>query len=505
MTGKELEEHPSYQRMLEMMHKVADLEGALALLGWDQRVNMPPKAAAERARQRATLSRLIHEMVTSDEFYSLVKELAGQVDLDSLDDAASQIRVMLRELDKARRLPPEFVARRAQVVGLAETHWEQAKAAKDFSLFRDDLKRVVEIKIEEAELLGYQERRYDALLDEYEPETRAATVEKVFADLRAVLVPMIQAIAAQPPVDDSFLYLAYDRRKQWDFGLEMLKAIGFDLERGRQDYSMHPFTVGISENDVRITTFAADDLKPALFATLHEGGHGIHDQGIPARFRRTVLDGSPGLGISESQSRLFENVIGRSKAFWSYHYPRLVETFPEQLGNVDLERFYRAINKVTPSLIRVEADEITYHLHIMIRFELEQALIDEKISVDDLPEAWDAKMEEYLGIRPPDPSQGVLQDTHWALGAIGYFPTYSLGSLLASHWYQLAVEEHPEIEDELAQGRCDTLRDWLTRRVYAYGRKLTPPKLVEAVTGGPLSAEPFIQYVRTKYGEIYGL
>lgn len=505
MTGKELEEHPSYQRMAEIVQTAADLGAALALLGWDQRVNMPPAAAAERAMQRGTLARLIHEMITSDEFFSLVNELAAEVDLDSLDDVSSLVRVTLREVDKARKLPAEFVARRAQAIGIAEAHWEKAKAAKDFALFRDDLRRVVDIKIEEAELLGYQERRYDALLDQYEPETRSATVAQVFAELREGLVPMIRAIAERPPIDDSFLYLEYDRRKQWDFGLELLKAIGFDLERGRQDYSAHPFTVGISASDVRITTFAGDDLKPGLFATLHEGGHGIHDQGIPARFRRTMLEGSPGLGISESQSRLFENVIGRSRAFWSHHYPRLVETFPEQLGAVDLERFYRAINKVTPSFVRVEADEITYHLHIMIRFELEQALIHEEIDVDELPEAWDAKMEEYLGIRPPDPSLGVLQDTHWALGAIGYFPTYSLGSLLASQWYQLAVDEHPEIEDELARGRCDTLRDWLTRHIYSYGRKLTPPKLVEAVTGGPLSAQPFLTYIRNKYGEIYEL
>lgn len=505
MVQASIREHPSFQRMTEIVATAADLSAALAVLGWDQRVNMPPAAAAERAGQRATLSRIIHEMITSDELYSLVKELAAEVDLDSLDDEPSIIRVTLREVEKGRKLPAEFVARKAQAVGLAESRWEQAKAAKDFSIFRDDLKRVVELSIEEAELLGYEEERYDALLDQYEPDTRSRQVEAIFAQLREALVPMIREIAQRPPVDDSFLFLKYDRQKQWDFGLEVVQAIGFDLSRGRQDYSMHPFTTGFSANDVRITTFASDDLPPALFATLHEGGHGIHDQGIPERYRRTFLDGSPGLGISESQSRLFENVVGRSKAFWSHHYPRLVSYFPEQLGGVDLDRFYRAINKVTPSFIRVEADELTYHLHIMIRFELEQALIREELSVDELPQAWDDKMEAYLGIRPPDPSLGVLQDTHWSLGAIGYFPTYSLGSLLASQWFEMATEKHPEIHDELAQGRCDTLRAWLVGNVYAYGNKLTPPKLIEAVTGGPLSAEPFLRYAREKFGEIYGL
>ena len=505
MAETAIEGHPSYKRLLETMGTIADLGGAMSLLSWDQSVNMPHAAAADRARQRATLARMIHELSTSDELLNLLRELADQVDLDSLEDGPSNIRVALREVEKARKLPAEFVARMAEAVGIAETHWEQAKKAKDFSLFRDDLKRIVDLSIEEAELLGYEEDRYDALLDKYEPDTRSADVERVFAELRRELLPMVKEIATRPEVDDSFLYLKYDRQRQWDFGLEILKAIGFDLSRGRQDYSAHPFTTGISGNDVRITTFAADDLKPALFATLHEGGHGIHDQGTPARYRRTALAGTPGLGIAESQSRLFENVVGRSKAFWSYHYPRLQEYFPEQLGGVDLERFYRAINKVTPSFIRVEADELTYHLHIMIRFELERAMIHEKIKVDELPEAWDAKMEEYLGIRPPDVSLGVLQDTHWSIGAIGYFPTYSLGSLLACHWYQLAVAERPEIEDELAQGRCDTLREWLVDRVYSFGRKVTPPKLVEKVTGGPLTAKPFLEYARRKYGEIYGL
>ena len=505
MAGSGIQDHPSYRRLTEIVKQAADLSAALGLLGWDQRVNMPQAAAAERAGQRATLSRLIHEILTSDELSSLAHELAKEVDLDSLEDAPSVIRVTLREIEKIGKLPGEFVARRAQAVGLAEAHWQRAKTAKDFSLFRDDLKRIVELKIEEAELLGFAERRYDALLDQYEPETRSETVERIFSELREVLVPMIREIAKRPEIDDSFLYLDYDRQRQWDFGLEVVQAIGYDLSRGRQDYSAHPFTIGLSANDVRITTFASDDLKPALFATLHEGGHAIHDQGIPVRYRGTMLDGSPGLGISESQSRLFENVIGRSRAFWSHHYPRLVSYFPTQLAGVDLDRFYRAINKVTPSFIRVEADELTYHLHIMIRFELEQALIHEEISVDELPAAWDEKMEAYLGIRPPDPSLGVLQDTHWALGAIGYFPTYSLGSLLASQWYQMAVEEHPEIQDQLAEGRCDTLREWLSENVYAYGKKLTPPKLVEAVTGGPLSPGPFLKYVRRKYGEIYAL
>lgn len=504
MAALEIEGHPSYKRLLEILGKIADLGAAIAVLSWDQSVNMPHGAAAERAQHRATLARIHHELSTSDELLELARELASQVDLDSLEDAPSIIRVNLREAEKARKLPPEFVARFAQVTGVAQTRWEQAKQAKDFSLFRDDLKRIVELCIEAAELVGYEEDRYDALLDNYEPDTRSADVERVFAELREGLVPMIREIAARPAIDDSFLYLAYDRKKQWDFSIEMLKAIGYDLSRGRLDYSAHPFTCGISANDVRITTFAADDLKPTLFATIHEGGHGIHDQGTPARYRRTGLEGSPGLGISESQSRLFENVICRSKAFWSHHYPRLQEYFPEQLGGIDLDRFYRAINKVTPSLIRVEADELTYHLHILIRFELERALIHGKLDVDELPEAWNAKMEEYLGIRPPDPSQGVLQDTHWALGAIGYFPTYTLGSLLACQWYQMAVAEKPVIEEELAQGRCDTLVAWLGERVYAYGKKLTPPKLVQEVTGGPLTAKPFLEYARRKYGEIYG-
>lgn len=495
---------PAYQRFLELYGALADLGSIEAIISWDQEVNMPEAAVQDRAMQRSTLARLRHQLLLSDEYTGLIDQLASQVDLDSDEEIPSMIRLAKRSLDKARQLPDEFVARRSRVVSMAMASWQKAKASDDFSIFRDDLKQIIDLKREEAEYLGFDEHPYDALLDAFEPEMKTAQIDRYFDELKAELVPLVQAIADCPQVDDAFLGLDYDERKTWDFGLELLDAIGYSMKRGRLDVSAHPFTTTLGKNDVRITTWSTSHLTSCLFATIHEGGHGVHAQGEPQQWARTPLAGSPSFSFSESQSRLFENVVGRSKAFWSHHYPRLQQVFPGQLGGVSLDQFYRAINKVQPSFIRVEADELTYHLHIMLRFELEKMMLTGQLDVDDLPDVWNAKMKELLGVEVYAPSVGCLQDIHWSGGMMGYFPSYSMGSVLAVQLYDLAVSEDPRIEEEIEKGSCDSLREWMRDRVYRYGRTYPPAQLIERLTGGPLTAKPFLEYARRKYAPIYG-
>lgn len=505
MGGDKISNHPDYIRMTQLLATLTDLSHIQSVLSWDQEVNMPSTAAKERAEQNGTLARLRHNMLLSDELVTLVEKLSNEVDVKSSEDSASLIRLMRRVHDKAGKLSEEFVQRRSEIASLAKVSWQQAKATENFSLFADDLKRIIEIKLEEADLQGYEDHPYDALLDDFEPEMKTAEVELFFASIKEPLVTLVREIGESQQVRDDFLRLDYDEKKQWDFGLEILKAIGYNMDRGGQHISAHPFTITLGPNDVRITTWRDSRLLPALFATIHEGGHGIHAQNMPSRFGKTPLAGSPGFGFSESQSRLFENVIGRSKRFWSHHYNRLQEFFPGQLGRVSPDDFYKAINRVEPSLVRVEADEVTYHLHIMLRFELEKEMLSGRFEVERLPDIWNEKMERLLGITPGSPSVGCLQDIHWSQGAMGYFPSYSMGSILAVQLYDLAISDVPEIEGELSQGRCDQLRMWMMENVYTHGKKFAPGKLIEKITGGPLNVRPFISYVTEKYGDIYDL
>lgn len=500
-----IEKDHRYLQLLELANTFLDLSSSQALLYWDQSVNLPKAAGEDRANQISTLAKLRHELFTSDEMGQLLSGLSESFDLSSMEDAPSLVRVIKREYDRATKLPTDFVRRMSKTASKAQSAWEQAKAQDDFSIFQDDLEQIVELSQEKAELLGYEKERYDALLDVFEPEITTEKVAELFSELRTELKPIIDAIAQAPVVDDAFLHVTYDRDQLRDFGVYMLKAIGFDLDRGRLDYSAHPFSTTLGSNDSRLTTFDAPDIWNTLWATLHEGGHGIHSQGVNRHFPRSFLGGSPSYSLSESQSLLFENVVGRSKVFWSAHFPELKSRFPQQLDGVDLDRFHRAINKVVPSLIRVMADELTYHFHIMLRFELERALIDGRLQVADLPQAWNEKMSSYLGLVPPSDREGVLQDIHWSDGSFGYFPSYSLGALLAVQFYAKAKEERPQIEEELAEGRCNTVRAWMDEKIYQRGEKLSTPQLVEEATGEPLTVKPFLAYVKEKYGELYSL
>jgi len=498
----------SLERLKERLAQVCDLAAAAAVLGWDQQVNMPAGGNDARAYHLATVKALAHSLLVADETGQLLEEAAAETaDQPYESDDASLVRVTRREYDKLRRVPESLIAKRARAFALAFEAWQQARAASDFAHFRPHLERVVDLSVQYAEALGYEDCLYDALLDRYEPEMKTAQVAEVFEEMKAGLIPLVQAIAERgKSVDDGVFDQEYPEQAQWDFGMLVLRDMGFDFEHGRQDRSAHPFTTGFSPHDVRITTrILPGRFQSALFGTIHEGGHALYNQGIRIEIGRTPLFDGASYGVHESQSRLWENIVARSRDFWVHYLPRLRGFFPQQLAGVDLDTFYRAINKVKPSLIRVEADEVTYNLHIFLRFELEQELLEGRLAVADLPPAWNAKMEQYLGVAPPDDAQGVLQDIHWADGYMGYFPTYALGNLLAVQFYSQALEEMPGLPEQVARGQFGALRAWLRDNVHTHGKKFTPAELVHRVTGGEMSAAPFLAYLREKYSGIYGV
>lgn len=495
------------QRLKELLGEVTDLRRAAAVLGWDQETYMPPGGAAQRGQQLATLSRLAHIKFTADEIGHLLDDLEPYVaELDPDSNDARLVKVTRREYDKATRVPPELVAEMSRAASEGQVAWREAKAKADFAQFRPYLERIVDLKREYARLFAPYDHIYDPLLDDFEPGMKTAQVKEIFAALRPQQVDLIRAIAERPQVDDGFLYLEYDEQKQWDFGVAVITRFGYDWQRGRQDKSAHPFTTSFGMGDVRITTrIHRHNLASGLFSTLHEGGHALYEQGIDPALDRTLLAEGASLAVHESQSRLWENLVGRSRAFWEYFYPLLQETFPTQLGNVSLDDFYKGINKVQPSLIRVEADEATYNLHIMLRLELEIALMEGSLEVKDLPEAWNARMQEYLGLTPPDDAQGVLQDIHWSMGALGYFSTYALGNLISVQWWEAIQRDIPDVEEQIRQGNFEALLGWLREKVHRHGAKFEPQELVKRVTGSEITAEPYVRYLRTKFGAIYGL
>lgn len=496
----------TFDELQSKLAQVENLRAAASVLGWDQETQMPSAGAEARAQQIATLGKLAHELFTSQEIGELLERLEPQVrDLEYDSFEASLVRVARREFRKATRIPSDLVAELARTASLAKESWKTAREQSDFERFRPDLERIVKLSVEKAEALGYEERIYDALLDQFEPEMKTAKVEELFSSLRSELVPIVDAIQGREPPEDSSLRLEYDPQEQWDFGIAVMRDFDFDFERGRQDISTHPFTTGFSVNDVRLTTrFRNDYLPSGLFSTLHECGHGLYAQGIAPELEQTPLRDGASLGVHESQSRLWENLVGRSRPFWQHYYPRLQRTFPRQLGNVDLDRFWSAINKVEPSPIRVEADEVTYNLHIMLRFELENAMVQGRVKIPELPDFWNAKMQEYLGIVPRHEAEGVLQDIHWSQGYLGYFPTYSLGNLMAVPLFEKAHEDLPDLQERIARGQFGELLQWLREKIHRHGSKFTPMELFRRATGGELEAQSFVHYVRSKYSDIYG-
>jgi carboxypeptidase Taq len=499
---------PRLAELKRRLREASDIAYVGAVLGWDQATYMPKGGAPARARQSATLSRLAHERFTDPAVGKLLDRLMALAErLPEDSDDACLIRMVRRKYDKAVKVPAEFVARREEVASASYDAWTRARPANDFAAMRPFLERMLDFSREYAGYLGPYDHVADPLIDDLDDGMTVASVRALFDDLRGELVPIVRAIAAQPPADDSCLRAGFPEAQQLDFGVAVIRRFGYDLDRGRLDKTHHPFCTKFSSGDVRITTrVREDDLGDALFSTLHEAGHALYEQGVDPAFEGTRLDSGTSMGVHESQSRLWENLVGRSRGFWEHFYPELRKVFPEQLKAVPLETFYRAINKVERSLIRTDADEVTYNLHVMLRFGLELDLLEGRLKVKDLPEAWRARFKGDLGIEPQDDRDGCLQDVHWYGGGIGgAFQSYTIGNILSAQFYATALEAHPEILHETRRGKFGTLHAWLRDRLYRHGRKFQPDEIVRRATGKPMTIEPYIAYLRSKYGELYRL
>lgn len=495
----------AYAELIGRMRELALLESCGSLLHWDQQTYMPPKGAGHRAEQFGTLAGLVHRQFVAPEVGDLLAEAEAREVADPLAPEAVNLRELRRDYDRARRLPEALVKALAETGALAQEVWVAARRERDFPRFRPWLEKIVALKREQAEALGYADAPYDALVEDYEPGETARHLERLLRDLRDALVPLVAAIADSGKVPDrSILDRPYPVEAQRAFGITAAQAMGFDFQAGRLDVSTHPFCSGIGPGDTRMTTrFNARDLGDALFGVLHEGGHGLYDQGLPAEHFGTPMGAAVSLGIHESQSRLWENFVGRSRPFWEHFYPAARAAFPEALNAVALDAFLLAINDVRPSCIRVDADEATYNLHILLRFELEQALIRGDLAPGDVPGAWNERMQRYLGITPPDDAQGCLQDIHWSSGGIGYFPTYTLGNMYAAQFFAQARADLGDVEGQLRRGELGPLRIWLLEKVHRQGKRYRAGELVRAVTGRALSSEPLLEHLRTKYAEYY--
>ena len=499
---------PKLQELKDRLLEIGDLRSTEALLTWDQMTFMPPGGAEARARRIATLDRLGHEKLIDEDLGRLLEDLQPlEASLPYEADEAALIRLARRDYERAIKVPTEFVSRMS--AHLAETYaaWTRARPADDFAAILPFLQKTLEFSREYAGYFPDREHIADPLIDLSDYGMKASSIRKLFATLRVRLVPIVEAATTRPPADDTCLRRDYPEDAQLAFGLAVIKRFGFDFERGRQDRSPHPFTIGLSLNDVRITTrVRRDDLGEALFSTMHEAGHAMYEQDIDQTYEGTPLAGGTSSGVHESQSRLWENVVGRSLAFWRYFYPELQAAFPAQLGAVPLDPFYRAINKVERSLIRTEADEVTYNLHVMLRFDLELAMLEGKLAVRDLPEAWRERFRADFGLLPPDDKDGVLQDIHWYGGPIGgAFQGYTLGNIMSAQFFRAALEAHQEIPGEIERGEFGTLHGWLRENVYRHGSKFTATELIERACGTPLSIEPYLEYLQAKYGKLCGI
>ena len=499
----------AYGELCEELKRVALLGSCASLLGWDEQTYLPPGGAEHRANQLSLLAGMRHEQATSDRIGDLLSTVEQSMDGEADDsDVAVNIREARRNYDRATKLPRRLVEELSRVTTLSQQAWVQARKANDFSQFQSWLQQVVDLKKEEAQALSNGDGPlYDALLDEYEPGASTTEIRDVFSSLRDELVPLVQAIAdAATRPDIEIVERNYPVDAQETFGRMAAEKIGFDFHRGRLDVTAHPFCSGIGPGDCRLTTrYDPNHFNGAFFGTLHEAGHGMYEQGLQADAFGTPLGESVSLGIHESQSRMWENLVGRSKAFWQHFYPTATEHFPEALNGVSIDQFYGAINEVRPSFIRVEADEVTYNLHIMLRFEMEQALIGGDLSIGDVPGAWNETFEKFLGLTPPDDANGCIQDVHWSAGLIGYFPTYALGNLYASQFFRAAGEALGDLNEMFANGEFAPLKQWLNENIHQQGQRYRATKLVEVVTGSPLSPEPLLTHLKTKFGELYSL
>ena len=496
------------ERLRAILAEVTDLRRVALVLGWDQETYMPPGGVKPRSEQISTLSRLAHVRFTSDDVGRLLSELEDEtagLPFDSLE--ASIVRVTRRDYDLDRKLSAELISEIARAGSAGQPVWQKARREADFKLFAPILEKNVELNRRMADALGYQDRPYDALINRYEPGMTTDELETIFAELKKAIVPLVADIARNADaVDDRVLYRGFDPAVQVKYAQDVVTRLGYDLERGRQDLSTHPFSTTFGPGDARITTRVSRDFfNECLFGSIHEAGHGMYMQGHGDDIDRTPLWDGASPGVHESQSRLWENLVGRSRGFWKHFFPSLRNAFPEPLNDVDDEAFFRAVNKSHPSYIRVEADEVTYNLHIMLRYELENEMLEGKLKVKDLPEAWNTRMKSYLGINVPNDREGVLQDIHWAWVSFGIFPGYTIGNVIAAQLMEKVRVEIPDLDAQIERGEFASLLRWLRNNVHRHGRKFTPNELLERATGKPLTATPWIAYVRDKYAALYGL
>lgn len=499
-----------YQKLCELSKHARILQGISSILDWDQETYMPSGSATIRSEQLETMAGMIHQEKTSRKFANALSKLidipSGKLKTTKLSfQQTAALREWRRDYIHDTALPAKFVKELAKVSSQAIIAWRSAKKENAFHQFAPYLDRIVQLNRQKADLLGYKDHPYDALLDQYEPNISTEEVSVLFSKLRSQLTPLIKKIS-QHPIDDHFLYGNWDAAKQMAFSQKLLDAVGYDSTQGRVDFSLHPFSSASHPTDSRITTrIHPESLMSNIFAILHEAGHALYEMGLPQNQYGTPLGDSRSLGIHESQSRWWETRIGLSKPFWKYFFPLLRETFKSQLGHIDLDTFYRAINKVNPSFIRIEADEVTYPLHIILRFELEKGLIENSLNVRDIPDAWNAKMKEYLAIIPNNYAEGCLQDIHWSMGAFGYFPTYTLGNLYAAHLFESFAKDHPHWENQVKAGQLEFIKLWLHEKVYQHGKLYTTQELLKQATGKDFSANAYVDYLKNKYSSLYSI
>lgn len=503
----------SEQKDYETLHGISRhariLAGISSVMEWDQETYMPPASAEIRAEQLKTLAGLIHQVRTSKEFGETLGKLAdikagGSIKENLTESQKAAVREWRNDYLKERALPNEFVEEFAQLASQSQVVWRQARTSDSFDLFAPFLEKIIRLNRRKADYLGYSDNPYDALLDLYEPGATAKGLRTLFNPLRQKLSMLVKKITAAEQVDDSFLHGNFDPAKQLAFSHQLLKLIGYDLNKGRLDLSAHPFSSASHPSDSRLTTrLHASSVINNIKSVLHEAGHGMYEIGLPSEHYGSPLGEFLSLGIHESQSRWWETRIGQNKAFWVYFLPLLKDVFWKELSSIDVEAFYRGINKVERSFIRVEADEVTYSLHVILRFEIEEALINGTLSVQDIPEVWNQKMHELLGIIPKNNAEGCLQDVHWSIGFFGYFPSYTLGNLYAAQLFEAFEKNYPTWEQKISQGDFLFINQWLHDNIHRHGRRYRSNELLENITDKPLSADPYLRYLTEKYSKIY--
>ena len=496
-----------YEELKKKLAEIHDVHMARSILSWDQHTKMPPKAGDVRAEQLGTLDRIAHELFIDDDIGALLEELRPYEESHDYDsDEASLLRITRREYAKATRVPSDLRAELTRAGAIALAAWVEARQKSDFAIFLPYLRRNVELQREYVACFPKAENDYDVLLDDFDEGMKTTEVRAVFDELKTELIPLIAEITERADaVDNSCLTGHFPIDKQRAFALKVLEQLGYDGESWRLDPTVHPFAMSAATTDIRLTTRYDEGDMNSLMAAIHEFGHGFYEAGIDPGLERTPLSQVTSMSLHESQSRMWENLVGRSLPFWKHFYPQLQAAYPGQFDDVELDEFYRAINKVEPSLIRIEADEATYNLHIILRFELEQEILDGSLDLADLPEAWNARMTEYMGVDVPDDAHGVLQDVHWSGGAIGYFPTYSLGNVISVQLWDHVREAIPDLDQQFERGEFGELSSWLRENLHRNGRKFTSKETLERLVGGGIDSGPYLRYLKDKLGGIYGI